>query len=199
MHGHSVILNLDICWEYKTFQNGTIVEIGSERGHGSTEILARFAKEHKLHFVTVDILEEVWKNVQKILEPIDETFIAVCSKGEDYLKQFTPNNIVILYLDAFDITVKGNYHQPRVDEYAKEGLILSNENAWKMHLEACKHGYDKVRTGGFIVFDDTWLDKKDPTKSTYHGKGKTAIPFLLDNGYKIYSTLSRVTVLQRRK
>jgi hypothetical protein len=38
-------------------------------------------------------------------------------------------------------------------------------------------------SGGFICFDDVWIDKEGIWQGK--GKGKTAIPFLLSSGYRI--------------
>lgn len=198
-HGHDII---KILIESKKIKlNGTIIEIGSERGQGSTELLASFAKSNKCHFITVDVVEETSKKAEKIVKKIKPSFNAACMKGEDFLNIYPRNDICLVYLDAFDIQYPkkpASFERKKI--YEDNGLILSNENSWKMHLDCVKNCYNKVVDGGFIVFDDTWLDVK--TKQI-EGKGKTAVPFLLSNGYEKYNMVrankSRVYILKKIK
>ena len=59
-------------------------------------------------------------------------------------------------------------------------LPISNENCWKMHLECAKILAKKMKSGSYIFFDDVYVGAP-----YWNGKGKTAIPFLLDNGFEL--------------
>jgi hypothetical protein len=61
-----------------------------------------------------------------------------------------------------------------------------------MHYDAAYNVHQKIVSGGFISFDDVWLDKTN----TWQGKGKTAIPFLLDHGFIILKYINNSLLLQ---
>ena len=48
-----------------------------------------------------------------------------------------------------------------------------------MHLDAVKFLYDKMPPGGLVVFDDVWND------GLWRGKGETAVPWMLKNGFEL--------------
>ena len=64
----------------------------------------------------------------------------------------------------------------------KDGNRLSAE----VHLETTKYIYENIVKGGVIAFDDTYFEKDE-----WFGKGKTAIPFLLENGYELVNNRER--------
>lgn len=197
MHGHQTIGNLLL---HNHYEQSTMIEIGSERGLGSTSLLASLAKKYKLHFITVDIMEETQKRVEKIVTDINPNFRAVCMRGEEFLKIYPRRDMAIIYLDAFDITYPNKKRrEDRAEIYQSKGLNYSNESSWKMHLECCQNMFNKMRIGGFVVFDDSWIAKNKDGSKFYEGKGRTAIPFLLNNGYVRYKQFPYVTILKREK
>lgn len=50
-----------------------------------------------------------------------------------------------------------------------------------------------MREGGIVVLDDTWTD----ANNEYTGKGKLAVPLLVENGFEII-TKTRMTIALRR-
>jgi len=180
-HGHDIIAKM--AQKNKIKFSGTIIEIGSERGQGSTKILAEMANKNSCHFITIDVMEEIYKKALVLIKGINKNFNAACMKGEEFLKIYPRKDICVLYLDAFDIEYpKKKYSEHRKKLYSSHGLDLSNENAWNMHLQCAENVYDKVLVGGYIVFDDTWVNKK--TKEV-EGKGKLAVPFLQSKNYSV--------------
>ena len=78
-----------------------------------------------------------------------------------------------------------------LSEIALPSLLKEKEGRFDLIFIDGLHSYDQVmldfyyanrliRIGGFIVFDDTWVNKKT---GEIDGKGKRAVPFLLEHGY----------------
>lgn len=70
-------------------------------------------------------------------------------------------------------------------------IDITNDNCWESHLEMSrrllKNDVD------IICFDDIY------DENTFIWKGKTSIPFLLDNGYEIYEYyLSAKSILLKK-
>jgi len=116
----------------------------------------------------------------------------VTARGENYLK-LEDGPFDYVYLDAFDYD-HGKHSQQRQDRYRE--LLHTNINdeaCWKMH-EACAQAIcAKMRIGGIVVLDDTWTDES----GQYAGKGKRALPLLLQNGFEIIAN-PRMTIALRR-
>jgi NAD(P)-dependent dehydrogenase (short-subunit alcohol dehydrogenase family) len=70
-----------------------------------------------------------------------------------------------------------------VSAYEQRGFKITNEASWKMHLEVAVELVRLVKIGGYVCFDDTHLENK-----IWIGKGKLAIPMLLDTGFIITHT-----------
>jgi hypothetical protein len=194
MHGHYLILeNKDRMRE--TIKGGLFVEIGSCREAGSTKVLAEMAKKLGMHFITVDPDEGAYKRSKDILSKIDETYEAIQALGEKWLDEFE-GELHLIYMDAFDNVLEHWKHKDStIKTYSDRGIEITNENSWTMHLEASKAALIKVVINGFICFDDTAL-KRDG----WYGKGKLAVPYLLDNGYEIVDNdYDNCVLLQRVK
>ncbi len=102
----------------------------------------------------------------------------------------------MLYLDAFDTVLSKDHHsQKRKDSYKKNlDCDITNELCWQMHLDCCIHACDKVEIGGFICIDDIYNNED------YFGKGKTAIPYLVNTGkYQIIEYMPAALILKRIK
>ena len=197
MHGHELIIkNLDKIQKFIT--NGNLIEIGSDRVSGSTKKLADVAHKMCMNFVTVDPDEGAYQRASDILN-IYDGFQAVQGLGEDFLKNFG-EQIHLLYLDAFDNVLANWPHKDStIESYLKRGVELTNENAWKMHLDAVQNSYQKIVVDGFICIDDTVYTRRFLGKSEWEGKGKLAVPFLLNNGFKIFKTDRKNCVLLQKK
>lgn len=182
-HGHSYLIHYITSNNILT-KGKTMIEIGSTRekvkGQQSTTKLASFCNENNIHFITVDMDPKNTEVAQQDLRKINTTFNAVCSKGEDYLEKYN-GNIDFVYLDAFDFWLPGHseYRKDRYNKYL--GDTINDESCWKMHLECAQHLQKKMKSGGVIAIDDTWV-----VPGGYKGKGKTAVPYLIKHGYKQY-------------
>ena len=151
------------------------VEIGSQRGAGSTFALAKLAKELGMKFVTVDIDKQISDDAELVVKGIDKSFEAVNMDGVKYLRGC--ENAFIVYLDAFDFW-HPNHPKERIQSYLSRGTKLTDGNCWKMHCNCAKALVKNMPLGGYVCFDDVLTGPPN-----WKGKGKTAIPLLLKNGF----------------
>jgi len=185
---------------------GYILEIGSDRNAGSTYHIAKLAQSHGLNFITVDIDDQATARAENIIEKINKEFKAVNDFGESFLNKF-PFPINMIYLDAFDIP--GEWHTIEVIEsYRDRNIILTLENCQKMHYECAVSIVDKMPVGGFVCFDDVnpidnlnnlIFEKVPSDYKKWSGKGGTAIPYLLENGFEIIDNIRACALLRRTK
>ena len=169
--------------------SGNMIEIGTTReimpGHDSTPTLFNFCYEQGINFTTVDMDQDNTISIKNRIPNIN----AITSKGEDFLLNFK-GTIDYIYLDAFDF-YHSNHSQDRVDKYKTVlNTTINDSDCHRMHLDCCKNMLSKLSANCIVTFDDILNDKFD-------GKGKTAIPFLLDNGFKISSLIDRSCTLVR--
>jgi hypothetical protein len=146
-----------------------------------------------MNFITIDVDPQNTKRAGQLLRYINPVAKAVTARGENYLRLYE-ETFDFIYLDAFDCD-HGKHSQKRQDRY-RELLQtdINDEACWKMH-EACAQAINaKMRVGGIVVLDDTWMD----ADGQYAGKGKLALPLLLANGFEIIAK-TRMTVALRRK
>lgn len=200
----SIFKRIDLLEEVlksSNIKNLTIIEVGSERDVGSTYHFAKLADKHKIGFTTIDPDQDSFDSAKKITnQHKSEVIKAVNMTGEDFLEKYNENNILLAYLDGFDVVFPdSNHSQKRIDIYKKWGVDLlkdGNRISDEIHLKTTQFVFEKVIPNGFIVFDDTYLDENG-----WFGKGKSSIPFLLENGYKIINSTERAKnhsiILQR--
>lgn len=191
-------------------QRDIVLEIGSERGEGSTRFFSDYALAHGVLFITVDVNPDVIQNAidYEIGQPriIGRSAVAVVARGEDFLTTFAEDlgvqdqqgiarvpNIKIAYLDNFDwwwgepITPYADHVTFGEELYEPFGLELSNDASQAAHLAQAQLVHEYNDAGSLIIFDDTWgVDQLDRV-GYWDGKGGTAVPWLLDTG--CYETL----------
>ncbi len=145
----------------------TIVETGCTRlqgriaftgDGGSTVILGSWARDHDAHVYTVDISQKNIENAQLLTEPIKSHITYTVLDSVAYLEQFD-KQIDFLYLDSFD--------------FEADNPVSSQEH----HLKEIEVAYEKLSDNAIILIDDCALP--------HGGKGKLAIEFLLNKGWKI--------------
>ena len=97
MHGHQMLLkHSDLM---TSFPKGKFfLEIGSDRGEGSTKALAELANKLGLVFITVDMNPEIHKRAVEIVEEVNPEFSAECYKGEYFIDLFKKEDIVLIRL-----------------------------------------------------------------------------------------------------
>jgi hypothetical protein len=193
-HGHDTLLNYLKANDLDC-TGRTIIEIGSTRealnGQGSTSVLGEYCKKNGSHFITVDMDPEQTQRAQVDLNKIDTSFQSICSKGEDFLSS-TESDIDIVYLDAFDFN-HDHHSDQRRDKYKNIlGTDINDEDCWSMHLACAEAIISKATKSAIIAFDDTWNDD-----GGWQGKGKLAIPLLLENSFKLTSMTGMTALLTR--
>lgn len=194
VHGDELIF---LCLNYilhflKDKKDLSFIEIGSQRGTGSTYKFAKLCQKSGWQFITVDADDATAILAKNIVHQISPQFEAHNEPGEVFLKNYSKTNIGICYLDAFDIVTDWAHKKETLETYKKRNMEITNEAAYKMHYDAACNVYQKIVPGGFISFDDVWLDKTN----TWQGKGKTAIPFLLSHGFIVLKYKNNSLLLQ---
>ena len=173
-------------------QNNIVLEIGSERGEGSSLWLYAWAKQRNIEFYSVDVEPSHREQTHPEINWI------VTSSGSDWCKNNLPGlnkKIKVLYLDNFDwIWEPKNipvWIQEQIDSYAQRGVTMNNQNCQEEHrlqLEYCLPYLDEQSV---VIMDDTYYEHGN--KSQLSGKCATAIPILLANGFKIDDSLEYAT------
>lgn len=155
-----------------TFRPGEVaVEIGSERGEGSTA----YIRDAMPRFYSVDI------------DPAEPAGV-IRMDGAKFLTALD-RPIKFAYLDSFDWIPAGLEDEPwiheQVRDYAARGVTMSNVNCQAAHLEQARMVAAKAAPGCVIVIDDTFS-----TAGGFSGKGGTAVPWLLAHGYELLNVPS---------
>lgn len=165
---------------------GCIVEIGSERGEGSTTFFTNFAKKHNLSFYTVDFDPQQYKHAAQICASADSPEIqAFNMTGEAFLKDVFPSfnkQIFFLYLDNFDFIYDHlvGLVDNQITAYRNLGVTMNNKNSKLAHLQQTELAEPYMTANGVILCDDTFRRGDE-----WDGKCATAVPFLLYKGWRI--------------
>jgi hypothetical protein len=173
---HLINLNLE-CNE-----NNIVVEIGSERGDGSSVCLYHWASERNINFYSVDVEHGMREKTHPYINWV------VTELGSIWCRDILPGlnkTIKVLYLDNFDWIYDENkvapYIQNQVKHYARRGVVMNNQNCQEEHrlqLEYCLPYLDKQAV---VIMDDTFYNN-----GIWDGKCATAIPLLLEHGFTIH-------------
>jgi hypothetical protein len=193
-HGHALLIDLLPRLLPAARSDGFLIEVGTTRekieGQGSTVELAKLARQLDLAFVTVD-MDPVNTDQARVDLAQFRRAEAVTARGEDFLSEFD-GPVVAAYLDAFDIQ-HGLHSQYRVDRYRELlDTEITNEAASEMHHACAEALIPNMVEGGLIVIDDTWREGE-----VYVGKGATAVPLLLDRGFRVVGSTRTAVGLQR--
>lgn len=166
-------------------QNNIVLEIGSERGEGSSLWLYEWAKQRNIEFYSVDV-----EHGQREQDHPNINWI-VTNSGSEWCKTILPSldkKIKVLYLDNFDwIWDPENvpdWIPEQIASYAQRGITMNNHNSQEEHrlqLEYCLPYLDEQSV---VIMDDTYYNDKNQLT----GKCATAIPLLLENGFKLHGT-----------
>lgn len=157
-----------------------ILEIGMDRGEGSTKHFIGLAESRGVKCIGVDMDA---KQIQRYQN--DPGIEVHHMSGEQYLDSCT-NSFSIVYLDNFD----WNYWKPNEGPIKNQSVAyktfmqteLTNVNSQRSHLlQAIK--LEKLLTpNATVMCDDTWYDEGN---MIYIGKCSAAIPFLLSIGFSV--------------
>jgi hypothetical protein len=155
---------------------GCIVEIGSERGEGSTAWLTRYANRHGLGFYTADIDPGAHERAKKI------TANAYLLPGVTMLAALA-DPISIAYMDGFDWIPDHAQHEPWIQDqralYRQLGRDLTNEACQAEHLAEATLISERAAKRCVVICDDTWFDGQ------WTGKSGLAVPYLEEHGFAV--------------
>lgn len=168
--------------KYQKYLNGDIVEIGSERGEGSTSFFHQFAQAKNLNFYSVDMEHNSYQNAFNIIGDN-----AYHMRGEDFLMNDYSKKqakITFLYLDNFDFIYPYIAQKPFIQEqiaaYKRNGLEMNNDNSKKAHFDQMQLVLNNFLADFcYILFDDTYINDY----GHFDGKGGTCVPALLRKGW----------------
>lgn len=183
-------------FQHLSADNSTIVvEIGSERGEGSTRFFRDWCRPRNIDFYTVDVTDEAHEHFTKNLSygGLDGINFQKVNSGHEWCKDFLPTlgkQIKVLYLDNFDWIDPNNlqyqWQQDQIVSYADRGVTLNNENSQEEHRLQTLYCLPYMAAQSIILIDDSYQDVNSP--SGWGGKCGTAIPLMLAAGYAIANT-----------
>lgn len=178
---------------YLTHVTGNILEIGMDRGEGSSLALITLAKEREVKYVGVDIIEhKEWLYFKEQNNPWCE--FHVCT-GESFAEN-TNDIFGIVYLDNFDwdywatkhnarmgITLPGNCMAGLEEQYREHYTGLeqfTNEHSQIAHLKQIK--MLNLEHNCVVICDDTWFDTLE---GQWLGKCGAVVTYLQSEGFEV--------------
>lgn len=171
---------------------GVWIEIGVDRGEGSTQFFADLAKTHATRFYAVDYDQDQIDGLRERFVELPDHVRAVQAKGEDFLDNFRniepTAQVSLVYLDNFDwdywVNRKAKSFVPAQKEryLQKMGTEMTNLNSQQAHLKQAIRLMPLMSDNSIIVCDDTWYE---PDEGVFIGKCSAAIPYLLSEGYQL--------------
>lgn len=175
--------------------SGDWIEIGVDRGEGSTPWLAEQAKKRGQDFFAVDIDPVQIKTARQNFinnQTMSPKIFLVESKGEEFLRDYARDHpdrkIALAYLDNFDwdywLGEQEEAFVPAVKQQYQNlmGVEMLNINSQITHLLQAMLLLNLMSKNSIIVCDDTWYH---PREGIFIGKCSAAIPFLLMSGYQV--------------
>jgi len=167
-----------------------VVEIGSERGEGSTAYFRDWVSVHGVDFHTVDVTDDALRHfINHNGGPGDIKF-HITETGHAWCRDVLPTlgkQISVLYLDNFDwidpVNLQYQWLHDQIAAYAARGVVMNNENSQEEHRLQTLYCLPHMAPRSIIIIDDSWPDTTSPTG--WGGKCGTAIPMMLDAGYQI--------------
>jgi hypothetical protein len=188
-HGHSLLINF-IKNLNENLEGKTIIEIGTVRefldGQNSTECFIKLCMEKSMKLITIDMDEKCSNNAKMLCEKYNfKNCEIITAKGEDYIN--TLNTFDFIYLDGYDYD--HGYHSKERNERYNLNLNkeINNEDCWKSHLLICETLNKIKHKNSIICFDDIINENV--------GKGVKAIPYLLNNNWKINKKMNNSLIL----
>jgi hypothetical protein len=175
--------------------NGCWIEVGVDRGEGSTKFLSDLAGARGVDFHGVDMdpdqIARATENLSVDGKLPDHVTLA-CDRGENYIQQLSNDNpelqASLVYLDNFDwdywlggqeeafvAGVKQNYRD-------KLGVEMTNVQSQVTHLLQAIYLMNMMSENSIIVCDDTWYH---PNEGVFIGKCSAVIPYLFLNGFSL--------------
>jgi hypothetical protein len=172
---------------------GAWLEIGVERGEGSTRWFSSFAKTLATKFYAVDAMASQCDAVRSLLlenGKLPDHIEVINDFGENFLLNFHTRNekISLAYLDNFDWDYwLGRQEESFVpiikDQYRQQfNTEMNNINSQYTHLVQAMLIYNYMTDNSIIICDDTWYH---PAEGIFIGKCSAAIPYLCTQGFEV--------------
>ena len=174
---------------------GIFVEIGSDRGEGSTQWLDALAADHNTNLITVDTSSKAKSNWEGKLSNTE----FVVQTGSTWAKDFNTSGhgIAVLYLDNFDYIWDINDIRPAIKlqmaDYADRGVVMTNQACQTEHLKQLVALESCLNTRAVVAFDDTYC-----YNDCWIGKCGPAVVYLLACGWQVvHQTLDCGVILKK--
>jgi hypothetical protein len=186
--------------------DAVFVEIGSERGEGSTSYFSTLAKQFNQKLITVDVDKNVSSRlITQTPTDIYDNIQFVTASGSSWAKDTFPTynkKITCLYLDNFDynwdvqncgsiMMIEMIKEQQR--EYLSRGIVMNNLNCQAEHLLQMLSLIPYMSDTSIIICDDTYRFNDD----CFLGKCGAVIPLLITHGYIISKEEDHGIILSR--
>lgn len=184
-----------------TADTSVFVEIGSDKGNGSTLPLADMAKSLGTRLITVDIEEQLLGKLHYRYpgDPRLDNISCVCAQGSHWAKTIFPSqNLTIscLYLDNFDWDYgDSQWHHLIVEqqaEYTAKGYTMTNFNSQLEHLAQMTALLPYMDQSSIVICDDTYT-----WNNCWVGKCGAVVPYLQLNGYEVIDKDDSAVMLAR--
>lgn len=197
-HGHQLMMAVlaDIeSGEPGALSGRSLIEIGTTRelvpSQGSTYKLGLLSALLGMRFTSVDMDPANTNSASRGLQFVNPSASAITARGEVYLGK--AERVEFIYLDAFDFEHE-NHSDKRRQAYEQNlGMDISDEACWEMHLSCARLIAARLADDGVLVLDDTWTS----SDGAWVGKGKTAVPYLLDEEFEIMARTNRAVAMRR--
>jgi hypothetical protein len=174
---------------------GVFVEIGSERGEGSTISLNNLAAQYNTKLISVDINSDA---KQTYANQLANTEFIVASGGK-WAREFSTSwtDIALLYLDNFDYIWDIDNVSPAIriqmSEYAGQGIAMNNQNCQAEHMQQIIALRTCLSPDAVVVFDDTYC-----YNDCWIGKCGPAVVYLQAHGWSVVHQTIDCGVIMKR-
>lgn len=179
---------------------GTIVEIGAGRYEGqSSHWFLNFVKDKPQYtFYCIEKDLGTYQDVVKMKEALGVTNAHIWNDSWEAMADI-PTKLNYVYLDNFDYIPLGcenaDWMLAQIENYKKWGVDLNNENSAAAHLQQAQLAITMADTNCIILFDDTFKLEETtthtfvpyitPDMTGWYGKGATAVPWLIEQGWRL--------------
>jgi spermidine synthase len=181
---------------------GDLLEIGSDRGDGSTYIFATLAKNLGRQLFSVDVDSDVIeKNREEFKQlPFDLPVDFFNQTGEQFLEDHNNLRFSIVLLDNFDWDWNPHNSESHVLEQQKKyrerfGLEMNNHQSQFTHLRQALMLTHMLTDEAIVICDDTYWAHE---YGTYTGKCGAVIPYLETLGFNVVLNKDHGIVMLRK-
>lgn len=183
--------------------DSVFVEIGSERGEGSTVFFAKLAERHGtvLHTVDIDRVARYREYLENKGVNPDSIIWHTGEPGSTWCKQSWPSinkPISLLYLDNFDwiydLRDVNNHIHRQIENYRTlYSIEMTNENCQDEHFSQLLLLEEWLHPDGIVVLDDTYLQN-----GVWTGKSGPVVVYLKQRGYQVVKTTTDCGVVLKK-